>query len=243
MRYIANKAMGVVTVRATFNIPIDVDAMEKMIATKATQSENWEREDNSNVMQCVYTDDSSGGEVKIDLAYDTRSCYLLKAYIQVPRSEGMSTSKVEQLFISELARHKVIMPSLPLIPNDLSQPEAPASVASKPERSRWNRAPSDTARGGDDIESAPRPFGGSLADVPLLAKNIHKPGGKPPSGSPALPAQSKSVVRVQSVQGRMFTTSGRRIQPAGTPAERGDGRSPKPTGGGPLPRSVEDSRR
>jgi hypothetical protein len=34
MNLIANKALGVVTVRATFNIPINVAAMERMIQTK-----------------------------------------------------------------------------------------------------------------------------------------------------------------------------------------------------------------
>ena len=51
-----------------------------------TQSENLEREETSQIVQCVYWDSSDvwGGEmVKVDISYDTSNNYLLKAYIQV----------------------------------------------------------------------------------------------------------------------------------------------------------------
>eukprot|EP00873_Tetraselmis_striata_P007223 jgi/Tetstr1/427487/TSEL_017614.t2 len=111
MKALANKALGVVTVRATFNIPINVGALKRMIKSKSIQSESWEREDKCNIMQCVYIDNSAvwkGEAVKIDIQYDIASRYLLKAYIQVNRGAELQTVDVENVFLEELAAHGVL---------------------------------------------------------------------------------------------------------------------------------------
>eukprot|EP00873_Tetraselmis_striata_P007221 jgi/Tetstr1/427485/TSEL_017613.t2 len=111
MKALASKALGVVTVRATFNIPINVGALERMIKSKSIQSESWEREEKCNIMQCVYIDHSAvwkGEAVKIDLQYDIDSRYLLKAYIQVNRGAELQTVDVEDAFLAELDAHGVL---------------------------------------------------------------------------------------------------------------------------------------
>ncbi len=107
MRWLTRRSTGVLTYRFTANLPVELEALRRFLATKLLEEEDVDADQRTRVHKVAWqeTDDAlwGGSAPRVELLYDERHAFLLKVYLQVDKNrKHLSRDALKARFLEHL---------------------------------------------------------------------------------------------------------------------------------------------